>query len=411
VGGKIQKPVLVGGVNSPVRAFRRVGADPVVLRSGRGAWVTDAQGRRFLDLIMGWGALILGHNHPEVLRAIRQQLSRGTVLGLTTPLETQLAEAICDAIPSIERVRFTPSGTEACMVAVRVARAWTKRTKVLAFEGCYHGHSDALLPSSAGVPSCVAQETIVVPYNDPDALKETVTRFREEIACAIVEPVAANMGVVVPDGAFLKRLRALATAHGIVLIVDETVTGFRLRYGGIQETLGARPDLTTLGKIIGGGLPIGAVGGRADLMEQLAPNGPVYHAGTFAGHPMAMAAGLATLRLLRREAPYERLEALGTCLADGLRQAAKQARVAVQVNQIGSMLTLFFSEEPVRRFTDAQQADAERFAAWANALRAHGVLVPPSPFEAWFLSTRHTAAHVDRITAIAEREWGRRRVA
>ena len=407
---------LVGGVNSPVRAFRRVGADPVVLRSGRGAWVTDARGRRFLDCIMGWGSLILGHNHPPVLRAIQRQLSRGTVLGLTTARERQLAETLCDAMPSIERVRFTPSGTEACMVAIRLARAWTTRTKVLTFEGCYHGHSDGLLvkrgsglatvglSSSAGVPSSVAHETIVVPYNDPAALEDAVTRFQEDIACAIVEPVAANMGVVVPDRVWLKRLRALATAHGIVLIFDETVTGFRLRYGGIQETVGVKPDLTTLGKIIGGGLPIGAVGGRADLMEQLAPNGPVYHAGTFAGHPLAMAAGVATLGVLRRQAPYERLEALGGRLAAGLRDAAKQARSALQVNQIGSMLTLFFSECPVRRFADAQAADTQRFAALANALRRRGVLIPPSPFEAWFLSARHTAAHVDRITAMAQHE-------
>ncbi len=386
--------LLIGGVNSPVRAFRRVGGSPLVLRSGRGAWVTDVNGRRYLDLIMGWGSLILGHHHAQVLNAVRRQLSRGTLLGLTTELEGQLAQGIGEGMPSIERVRFTPSGTEACMTAIRLSRAWTKRTKVLTFEGCYHGHSDGLLAKSAGVPSSVAQETIVIPYNDVAALEEAMARFGDEIACAILEPVAANMGVVVPDPAFLQRLRAATTTQGIILIVDEVVTGFRLRYGGDQKAFGIAPDLTVLGKIIGGGFPIGAVGGRADIMEQLAPEGAVYHAGTFAGHPVTMAAGLATLKVLGQQNPYERLEAMGDQLASGLRTAARQHGVAVQVNQIGSMLTVFFHASP-----------AKQFAAFANGLRRSGILIPPSPFETWFLSTAHTAAQVEHIVEAARKAY------
>ncbi|MBI4353893.1 MAG: glutamate-1-semialdehyde 2,1-aminomutase [Candidatus Omnitrophica bacterium] len=382
--------LLVGGVNSPVRAFRRVGASPVILRSGRGAWVTDTHGRRSLDFIMGWGALILGHNHPQVLTAIQKQLSQGTLLGLTTELEGQLAQAICEAIPSIERIRFTPSGTEACMTAIRLARAWTRRTKILTFEGCYHGHSDVLLGQDAGVPSSLAQEQLEAPYNNIEALEDIMKRRGSELAGVIVEPVAANMGVVVPDRGWLTRLRALTTTHGIVLIFDEIVTGFRLRDGGIQETMGVKPELTTLGKIIGGGFPVGAVGGQAAIMDQLAPSGAVYHAGTFAGHPVTMAAGLATLKMLRQRQPYERLEAMGDQLASGLREGAQRQGIAVHVNQIGSMLTVFF-------------ANTKQFAAFANGLRAQRVMIPPSPYETWFLSAVHTASQIEQVVDRARR--------
>ncbi len=400
---------LVGGVNSPVRAFRAVGGDPVLLVQGAGAQATDTAGTTYVDLIMGWGALVLGHANPRVTRAVQRQVRLGSLLGLTAESEIRLAAAVTGAFPSIEQVRFLVSGTEACMTAIRLARAATARTKVLTFEGCYHGHSDGVLvrrgsglatlglARSEGVPEPIAQETIVAPYNDPEALDEVMARYGEEIACAICEPVAANMGVVVPERAFLSRLREATRQRNILLIFDEVVTGFRVAYGGAQTRFGVTPDLTVLGKIIGGGFPIGALGGPRRLMERLAPTGGVYHAGTFAGHPVAMAAGLATLQELRRRGVYERLEAWGARLAAGLRQAAARAGIPVQVNQFGSMLTVFFSSTPVRRLADAQQADADRFARVANALRADGILMPPSPFEAMFLSTAHSPAMVDRI--------------
>lgn len=405
---------LVGGVNSPVRAFRHLGVRPVLAARGAGAEVTDIEGRRYLDLIMGWGALILGHNHPRIMAAVEAQLARGTHFGLTHEGEVSLAAAIVEAFPSMEQVRFTASGSEACMTALRLARAATGRSKVLTFEGCYHGHSDGLLvkrgsglatlglSSSAGVPEAVAGETIVVPYNDPEALDEAMGRFGETIACAIVEPVAANMGVVVPEGEFLRRLREVTARAGALLIFDEVVTGFRVAYGGAQTRVGITPDLTVLGKIIGGGFPIGAVGGPRRFMKQLAPEGPVYHAGTFAGHPVAMAAGLAALQELRRHPPYERLESLGYELAVALWEAGDRAGVPIQVNHFGSMLTVFFSDAPVTRFAQAQQADGERFAAFAKALRKAGVLIPPSPYETMFLSTAHTKA-MSRLIVAASR--------
>ena len=404
---------LVGGVNSPVRAFRHLGGRPVLAARGMGAELTDVEGRRYLDLIMGWGALILGHTHHKVVAAVEAQLSRGVHFGLTHEGEVALADAIVDAFPSMEQVRFTVSGSEACMTALRLARAATGRPKVLTFEGCYHGHSDGLLvkrgsglatlglSSSAGVPEAVAGETIVVPYNDVAAVEEAMQRFGETIACAILEPVAANMGVVVPDQEFLRRLREMTARAGALLVFDEVVTGFRVAYGGAQTRFGITPDLTVLGKIIGGGFPIGAVGGPRKIMEQLAPEGRVYHAGTFAGHPMAMAAGLATLQELRRHPPYERLEALGYELAVALWEAGDRAGVPIQVNQCGSMLTVFFSDAPVRQFAQARQADGERFAAFAKSLRRAGVLIPPSPYEAMFLSAAHTKAMIGRIIAAA----------
>lgn len=395
---------LVGGVNSPVRAFRAVGQEPLILERGRGAVVVDADGTRFLDLIMGWGALILGHAHPAVVRAVRKRIADGAHLGLTHHGEVELARAITEAIPSVEQVRFAASGTEACMTAVRLARAHTARAKVLTFEGCYHGHSDGLLVTrSAGVPQTLAQDTLVVPYQDLDAVEAAFTQFGDQIAGVILEPVAANMGVIVPDRRFLKRLRALTAQHGALLMFDEVVTGFRVAYGGAQALVGVTPDLTVLGKIIGGGFPVGALGGRRDIMQRLAPEGGVYHAGTFAGHPAAMAAGLATLKELQRANPYERLEALTSRLAEGLRQAAARAGLPAQVNQAGSMLTVFFSGRPVTDCSSANAGQPAQFAAWANRLRQHGVLVPPSQFEAMFLSTAHTQDMVDRIVSVCLR--------
>jgi len=396
------KRYLVGGVNSPVRSFGKVGGEPVIAKQGKGAYLVDASGRRYIDLIMGWGALILGHAHPTVLRAIRHQVATGTSLGLTHQTEVELAKAITEAFPSIDQVRFMTSGTEACMLAIRLARACTGRSKILTFEGCYHGHSDGLLVSHrTGVPEALAQETITVPYNDVEALDERFRRFGDSIACAIVEPVAANMGVIVPELTFLRRLRDLTTRHKALLVFDEVVTGFRVAYGGAQTLFRLTPDVTVLGKIIGGGLPVGAVGGPRHLMEGLAPEGPVYHAGTFAGHPVAMAAGLATLTVLKQEPPYERLESLGARLATGLLEAAERARVAIQVNRLGSMATVFFNAQPVTQFASVQQTQTRQFASVANHLRKAGVLIPPSPFEAMFLSAAHTQDMIDRMIEVA----------
>jgi glutamate-1-semialdehyde 2,1-aminomutase len=396
-----------------VRAFKAVGGKPVLVARANGPILVDTEGRRFTDLIMGWGALILGHAHPRVTAAIRTQAAAGSHFGLTCPGEAALAEAIAAAVSSIEQVRFTASGTEACMTAIRLARAATGRSNVLTFEGCYHGHSDGLLvkrgsglatlgiASSAGVPETIASQTLIAPYQDLEALERIFRDHGGELAGAIVEPVAANTGVIVPQPRFLRRLRELTSQHGALLIFDEVVTGFRLAFGGAQALFDVAPDLTVLGKIIGGGLPIGAVGGPRALMSQLAPEGRVYHAGTFAGHPLSMAAGLATLLELRRSRPYRALEKLGVRLAEGLRAAARRWEAPVQVQQIGSMLTVFFHGSPVRDFADAQQADRARFAAFANRLRHGGVLVPPSPFEAMFLSTAHTQPMIDRVVELS----------
>ena len=402
------RDVLVGGVNSPVRAFRQIGAAPVVLMRGRGAQVVDTGGRRYDDFIMGWGCLILGHNHPVVRRAIAQGLQRGTVLGLTHPDERELATLITQSVPSVEQVRFTASGTEACMTAVRLARAVTGRPYVLVFEGGYHGHSDSLLAhQTAGIPELIERQTIRVPYGDRDALEDAVARHAASLACVIIEPVAANMGVVIPERAFLQRVRELTRQHGMVLIFDEVVTGFRVALGGAQEAFGVTPDLTTFGKIIGGGLPIGAVGGPRTMMSRLVPEGDVYHAGTFAGHPLAMAAGIAALRALRRESPYAGLQARTETLAQGLERGAASAGVPVTVNRMASMLTVFFTPGPVRTAAQAKSSRREMFAAWANGLRDAGILVPPSPWEAMFLSTAHGVASVERMVAASAGVWRR----
>ena len=396
--------VLVGGVNSPVRAFRRTGDRPLLLLGGRGASVAGADGRRYLDFIMGWGALLHGHQPAPVSAALRGALRQGTLTGLTHPDEARLAGLIAAAVPSVEQVRFTASGTEACMTAVRLARAHTGRRMLLMFAGGYHGHSDPVLAgASAGLSAALADETIHVPYNDAAALERAIQEHGAALACAIVEPVAANMGVVPPEPGFLKTLRQLTAAVGILLIFDEIVTGFRLAAGGAQARFGIRPDLTVFGKIIGGGMPIGAVGGPRRLMRRLAPEGDVYHAGTFAGHPLSMAAGIAALTAAQARPPYAALERLGSNAAAGLREAAAAARVPVQVNQVGSMLTMFFADRPVRNLADARRSRTDRFAQWARGLRAAGILVPPSPFEALFVSAAHTPAHVARLVRTSRR--------
>lgn len=385
---------LVGGVNSPVRAFRHVGGNPLLLTGSSKAFVSDGK-RRYLDFIMGWGALILGHTPPAVVAALRQQLSEAILLGLTHEAEEKLAGLIVESVPSVEQVRFTVSGTEACMTAIKLARACTGRPKIAMFEGCYHGHSDSPMAGhSAGIPSGVSQETVSIPFNDVAALEAAIHRWGRELACVIVEPVPANMGVVPPEAGFLSALRTLTSQHGILLVFDEVVTGFRVALGGAQQLYNLKADLTVFGKIIGGGLPIGALGGPASLMQRLAPVGDVYHGGTFAGHPLAMAAGIATLQEIKRRLPYQALERISRLLAEGLWTAATEAGVPVQINRAGSMLTLFFSESPVTRFAQAQAVNRNRFAQWAVGLRKAGILVPPSPFEALFVSTAHTAGHI-----------------
>ena len=393
---------LVGGVNSPVRAFRQVGGDPVILVRAKGATVTDRAGRRYVDFIMGWGTEILGHNPPPAVQALRHQLASGALMGLTHPAEAQLAALIAAAVPSVEQIRFTVSGTEACVTAVKLARACTSRSKILVFDGCYHGHGESVMAGkSAGLPASLAAETVSLAYNDLAAFERAIKRIGNELACVLIEPVAANMGVVVPDRRFLARIRELTAEHGILLIFDEVVTGFRLGLAGAQGLFGIDADLTTFGKIIGGGLPVGAVGGPRRLMQRLAPEGDVYHGGTFAGHPLSMAAGLAVLGALNAHPPYALLERLAGHLADGLTRAARRAGVPVQINRAGSMLTLFFADHPVTNCERAKASRRDRFAHWANALRRDGLLIPPSPFEALFVSTAHTERHAARLIRAA----------
>jgi glutamate-1-semialdehyde 2,1-aminomutase len=397
-----------GGVNSPVRAFRSVGRPPIVLERGEGAYVWDADGRRYLDLIGAWGPAILGHGHPAVVEAVQRAASDGFALGATHPLEVELGRLIRQRMPSVERLRFTSSGTEAVMSALRVARAATGRDLVIKFAGAYHGHSDGLLaeagsglatfgiPASAGVPAGVAAQTIVLPWNDPAAVTAAFDLNAGGIAAVIAEPVIANSGVIPPVPGFLEHLREATRADGALLVFDEVITGFRLGPGGAQERFGIRPDLTTLGKVIGGGLPIGAYGGRGDLMDLVAPAGPVYQAGTLSGHPLSMAAGIATLRALDEDA-YVRLERAGELLEAGLRQAAAAAATPVAVTRAGSLLTLFFRDGRPRDGAEAMTSDRDAFSRFFGLMLERGILLPPSPFEAWFLSLAHGETEAELI--------------
>jgi glutamate-1-semialdehyde 2,1-aminomutase len=400
--------ILVGGVNSPVRAFRAVGGTPLIIERGAGSRLWDVEGREFIDYVCSWGALILGHAHPDVVRAVAEQAARGTSYGMTSPLEIELGERIAGAVSSIERIRFVSSGTEATMSAVRVARAFTGRDLILKFEGGYHGHADSFLveagsglatlgiSSSPGVPQALAQLTLNAPFGDIAAVERIFSQHKGKIAAVIVEPVAANMGVVSPAPEFLEALRRTTEADQALLIFDEVITGFRLAYGGAEISFGIRPDITVLGKIIGGGLPVAAYGGRRELMETVAPLGSVYQAGTLSGNPLAMRAGLATLPLLEVPGFYPALNAKAARLAAGLRAALAASGVPGEINISGSLLTMFFISSPVRDYAGAKRSDTARFAAFFREMLARGILLPPSQFEALFVSAAHTNDDIDR---------------
>jgi glutamate-1-semialdehyde 2,1-aminomutase len=404
--------LIPGGVNSPVRAMRAVGLDePVFVRRAESAYLEDVEGKRYVDWVMSWGPLVFGHADGETVEAVTTAAAEGTTFGAPTEREVELAAEIVDAVPSVEMVRLVSSGTEAAMTAVRLARAARGRDRVLKFAGCYHGHADSLLanagsglatlgiPASPGVPAGAAADTVVCPYNDADAVEAAVERYGDGLACVLVEPVAGNMGVVPPEPGFLEALRSLCDASGALLVFDEVITGFRVGRGGAQERYGVLPDLTILGKIVGGGLPLAAFGGRAELMERLAPSGDVYQAGTLSGNPLATAAGLSVLRRLRDGALYDELERLGARLETSLREAAPGARV----QRVGAMLTLFMGTAPVRRLEDASRCDTERYGALFRHLLSRGVYVAPSQFEAMFVSLAHGDRELDRtVEAVGE---------
>lgn len=405
--------VIPGGVNSPARAFGAVGGEPPIIDRGEGPFLYDIDGNRYLDYVGSWGPHILGHRHPAVIAAIEAALRKGTSFGAPTELETELAELVIEAVPSIEKVRMVNSGTEATMSAIRLARGFTGRNVVIKFAGCYHGHVDSLLvqagsgvlthgiPSTPGVPEGCTADTISLEYNHPQLLADTFARRENEIACVILEPVVGNMGVVIPENGFLETVRELCTKHGALLIFDEVMTGFRLAYGGAQERFGVRPDLTTLGKILGGGMPVGAYGGRADVMDRVSPVGPVYQAGTLSGNPVAMACGIATLRTLKQTDPYPQLEHLGHRLAEGLDEIATNAGLPHTVARVGSMFTLFFHAETVTNATIAGRCDTRRFARYFHGMLDRGIYLPCSQFEANFVSAAHTEEMIEATLSAA----------
>jgi len=403
---KAQK-VIPGGVNSPVRAFKSVGRDPVFIDRAEGAYIWDIDSNRYLDFVGSWGPLIVGHAHPEVVAVIKRVAERGTSYGAPTEAETVLAEEVLKAYPSMDMIRMVNSGTEATMSALRLARGVTGRTKIVKFEGCYHGHSDQLLikagsgaltigvPTSPGVPSQIAATTISARFNDLEGLKELFQREGEEIACVIIEPVAGNMGVVLPEDGFLQGVRRLTEEYGTLLIFDEVMTGFRVSYGRAQAHFGIDPDITCLGKVIGGGLPVGAYGGKRRFMEQIAPSGPIYQAGTLSGNPLAMNAGLTTLKLLQQPGTYEALANKTARLAEGLKQIAKEVGLPIWVNAIGAMFCPFFTDVPVTDYDSACTSDVERFAKYHRGMLERGIYLAPSQYEAVFLSTAHTESDID----------------
>lgn len=413
--------VIPGGVNSPARAFGAVGGYPLFIDRAEGCFIHDIDGHRYIDYVLSWGPMILGHAHPAVLAAIEEAMKRGTSFGAPTERETRLAELICRLVPSVEKVRFVNSGTEATMSAIRLARGYTGRDKIIKFAGNYHGHVDSLLvaagssaatlgvPNSPGVTEGTARDTLVLRYNDVAQLEQVFAAHGPEIAAVIVEPVAGNMGCVPAEVTFLQALRDLTSRHGAVLIFDEVMTGFRVALGGAQALYGIMPDLTTLGKIIGGGLPVGAYGGRREIMDHVLPAGKVFQAGTLSGNPLAMAAGLATLEYLERENPYPQLEERSQRLATGLQELAGKHGIAAQVQRCGSMLTLFFAEHPVRDWDTAARCDTRRFARFFWAMIERGVYLPCSQYEAWFLSIAHSKAEIEQTLEAADASFAQLR--
>jgi glutamate-1-semialdehyde 2,1-aminomutase len=397
-----------GGVSSPVRACKSVGCDPVFIERANGSKVYDVDGNEYIDFVCSWGPMILGHNHPAVAAAIKEALAKGTSFGAPTPLEVELAEMVCQAMPSVEKVRFVNSGTEATMSAIRLARGYTGKDVVVKFDGCYHGHADAFLvkagsgvvtlgiPGSPGVPNDIVKNTISIPYNDFEVLEKTLTDSSLNIACVIIEPVAANMGVIPPAPGFLEKVRELTKAQNILLIFDEVITGFRLSLGGAQAKFNIMPDLTCMGKIIGGGLPVGAYGGRKEIMGMIAPEGPVYQAGTLSGNPLAMAAGIATLKTLAAPGFYERLDAKAAGFAEALIALAKKYSIPTTLNRVGSVITTFFTDSPVTDFNSAMKSDTGKFSCYYKDMLDQGIYLAPSQFEAAFISDAHTSEDLEK---------------
>jgi len=409
------KKVIPGGVNSPVRAFKSVDAKPIFIHKAKGPFLWDEDDNRYIDYCLSWGPMILGHADKGVLSTVKKVMDNGTSYGIPTALETQLAEMIVDAFESIDKVRLVSSGTEAVMTAIRLARGATERDKVVKFIGCYHGHVDHMLvnagsglmtlgsPSSPGVPKDFAKNTLPAPYNNHEAVEKLFAKYSGQIAAVIVEPVAGNMGVVLPKPGFLKKLRALCTKNKALLIFDEVITGFRLTYGGAQTLYNVKPDLTTLGKIIGGGFPIGAVGGKSSLMNKLSPEGSIYQAGTLSGNPVCVAAGIETLRQLKAQNPYKKLASMTEALCGGICQTLAAKGIPNTINQIGSMFTLFFNDNKVTDYTTAAKSDTKRYGQYFRHMLENGIYLPPSQFEANFLSTAHTEKHLDRTLAAIEK--------
>lgn len=404
-----------GGVNSPVRAFKGVGGEPIFIDHASGAYITDTDGKQYIDYVGSWGPMVLGHGHPEVIGAVKKAADKGLSFGAPTIIETAMAEKVCSLMPSIEKIRMVSSGTEATMSAIRLARGFTGRDNIIKFEGCYHGHSDSLLvkagsgaltfgvPSSPGVPEALANHTLTLAYNDADAITELLKTKGDSVACIIVEPVAGNMNCIPPEPGFLECLRELSDQYGIVLIFDEVMSGFRVALGGAQQLYAVTPDLTTLGKVIGGGMPVGAFGGRADIMAQLAPDGPVYQAGTLSGNPIAMSAGLATLELISQPNFYENLSQRTLQLLTGLKQLAKTADVPFTTNQVGGMFGLFFSQdEHISRFDQVMRCDQDRFKQFFHLMLEEGVYLAPSAFEAGFVSAAHNEQDINRTLTAAQ---------
>jgi glutamate-1-semialdehyde 2,1-aminomutase len=405
---------LVGGVNSPVRAFKALGGTPIFIDRAKGSRVWDVDGNEYIDYVLSWGPLILGHANDQIINAIKEVSNYGTSFGAPTELEIKMAKAVVEAVPSIEMVRFVNSGTEATMSAIRLARGYTGRKKIIKFDGCYHGHGDSLLvsagsgvatlgiPGTPGIPEELAQLTIVLPYNDINAVEEAFRKHGDDIACVIIEPVAGNMGVVAPSKEYHQRLREITKEYGSLLIWDEVMTGFRLALGGAQELYGIEPDLTTLGKVIGAGLPVGAYGGKAEIMKYVAPEGPVYQAGTLSGNPLAMAAGLRQLQILKEKNPYPELEEKGKKLENGLKELINKYNIKATVNRVGSMITMFFTDKEVKNFQDAKSSDLEMFNKFFWSMIEKGVYLAPSQFEASFLSTAHSDEDINKTLNAVE---------